>query len=157
MSETLRMEFKGGKQLEEALLRLPEAVRGPILQEALIAGADPVRTDAANRARMRRGPRRRRPETIALADSIKITPGVQDATHAEVDVGTKKRTAHLVEFGHAEVIGRGSDRVTIGQVPAYPFLRPALDENKEGVLDRTGEVLGKEIETAFRRQAPQER
>jgi HK97 gp10 family phage protein len=150
------MEFKGGKQLEAVLLQLPEAIRGEILQQALVAGADPVRTAAADNARTRRWPRRR-PESVALADSIKITLGAQDATHAEVDVGTKKRTAHLVEFGHAKVVGRGNDRVTIGQVPAYPFLRPALDEHKEEALDRIGEALGKEIETAFRRLAPQER
>ena len=156
MSDGVTMAFKGGKQLKEALLALPKHLRGPILQEALVAGADPVRTAAADRARIRRGPRRR-PETIALADSIKITLGEQDSTHAEVHVGTRKPTAHLVEFGHAKVIGRGTSRETIGQVPAYPFLRPALDENKEEALARTGEVLGKEIETTFRRLAPQER
>jgi HK97 gp10 family phage protein len=152
MDNSLMMEFKGGKQLEKALLALPQALRGEILQETLVAGADPVRADAANRARMHRGPRRR-PETIALAESIRIFLGAKDDTHAIVDVGTNKPTAHLVEFGHREVVG---DQV-IGQVPAYPFLRPAFDENKEEMLQRIGEVMGKEIESTFRRLAPQER
>jgi len=152
MGDSMKMEFKGGKQLERALLQLPKELRGEILQQSLVAGAEPVRTDAASRARTRRGPRRR-PETITLADSIKTFLGEKDATHAVVDVGTKKPHAHLVEFGHRKVVG---DQ-TLGQVPAYPFLRPAFDENKEEVLQRTGEVMGKEIETAFRRLAPQER
>lgn len=185
MADRVQMDFKGGKQLEEALLQLPKELRGPILESALIAGADPVRADAARRARQRRGPRRR-PEAVQLADTIKIFPGKNDATHAEVDVGTRDPKAHLVEFGH-RIVPRGPSRKGLegrrrddtpeqlarrrrlrtalrerrqgvtGTVPARPFLRPALDENKEESLRRTGEVLGKEIETAFRRLAPQAR
>lgn len=151
MGDSVTVEFKGGKQLEEALRALPEAMRGEVLQQSLVAGADPVRADAATRARLRRGPRRR-PETVALADSIKIFLGEKDDVHAIVDVGSRKPTAHLVELGHREVVG---DQ-TIGEVPAYPFLRPAFDENKEEVLKRIGDVMRKEIETTFRRLAPQE-
>lgn len=177
------MDFKGGKQLKEALEQLPKELRGEILETSLVAGADPIRVDAAARARQRRGPRRR-PEDVALADSIKVFPGKRDATHAEVDVGTRKPTAHLREFGHRKV-PRGPNRkgldgrrrddtpdqaarrrqlrialrerraTATGNVPAYPFLRPAMDERKEEALERIGQVLGKEIETAFRRLAPQ--
>ncbi|MGH2670865.1 MAG: HK97-gp10 family putative phage morphogenesis protein [bacterium] len=172
MADGVQMDFKGGKQLEHALLQLPKELRGEILSQSLVAGADPIRVAAAARARVRRG-RRRRPGTVELADSIRISLGEQDATHAVVDVGTKIPYAHLVEFGH-RIVPRGPSRKGLegrrrlrvalrerqssatGQVPAYPFLRPAMDEQKETALARIGEVLGKETETAFRRLAPNE-
>jgi len=154
--ETLRLEFAHGKELAAALRDLPRAVRGEILVAALVDGAAPIR-DAAGALVRHRGPRRR-PETVPLADSIQTFPGKRDALHAVVEVGTKKPTAHLVEFGHRMVVGGklGSGGRVVGQVPAYPFLRPAADENMEATVQIIGESLGHEIEDAFAKRAPHE-
>jgi len=155
-TETIRMDFPNGRAMAAALRELPRAVRGEILVEALVDGAVPIRDTAGARVR-HRGPRRR-PETVPLADSIQIFPGERDALHAVVEVGTKKPTAHFVEFGHRMVVGGklGSGGRVVGQVPAYPFLRPAADENMEATVQIIGESLGHEIEDAFAKRAPHE-
>lgn len=156
--QVIRFDVPGGKQMAEALRQLPADVAGEVLETALIAGATPMRDDAAMRARIRRGPRRR-PEALALADSITITVRERAGWQAAVDVGTNSPIAHLREFGHRMVVGgkrRGGGGRIIGQVPAYPFLRPAADENAEGSVRLIGTTLGPEIEAAFRRRAPHE-
>lgn len=45
----------------------------------------------------------------------------------------------------------------IGFVAARPFLRPSVDENREQIIRRIGQVLGREIESAFRRLVPRSR
>jgi bacteriophage HK97-gp10 putative tail-component len=171
-TETIRFDFAGGKELAAALRQLPADVAGEVLESALIAGATPIRDDAAARARIRRGPRRR-PETVTLASTIRIVVREREGWRAAVDVLTKTPYAHLVEFGHHLVVGGqlGRRHVAnqgphkgktiggghiIGHVPAYPFLRPAADENAEGSVRLIGTTLGPEIEAAFARRAPHE-
>jgi len=165
----IRLDFPSGRAMAAALRALPRAVSGALMVTALMEGAVPIR-DAAGALVRHRGPRRR-PETISLADSIRIFPGARDATHATVEVGTKKPTAHLVEFGHRMVVGGklGARRVlqygprkgeaigggrVVGFVPAYPFLRPAADENAETSVRLIGESLGEEIAAAAAQQGP---
>lgn len=182
MPESMSIEFKGGKEMEAALRKLPDEIAGEVLQTALWAGARPVQLAAQEKARVRLGPRRR-PGTVALADSIQIMPSEMDAAHAVVLVGTRVKYAHLREFGHRKV-ARGPSRAGLGakpskdtpaqsthrillrralhvrrqgasgQVPAYPFLRPALDEKGQEAVGIINRVLGREIEAAFRRLAP---
>ena len=166
----VRFEFPDGKAMAAALRDLPADVAGEVMETALIAGATPIRDAAIMRARIHRGPRRR-PEALALADTIKIQVRERAGWRAAVVVGTKQPTAHLVEFGHRLVVGgrlgrrralksgprkgeiTGGGRV-IGQVPAYPFLRPAADENAETAVRLIGSTLGPEIEAAFAARAP---
>lgn len=171
-TETVRIDFPNGKALAAAIRDLPRAVRGEIQVKALMEGAVPIR-DTAGALVRHRGPRRR-PESVSLADSIRIFPGERDARHAVVEVGTKKPTAHLVEFGHRMVVGGqvGGRRVlqrgprkgetvgggrVVGFVPAYPFLRPAADENAETSVRLIGDFLGPEIEAAAVQRGPHDR
>lgn len=183
MPETMSLEFKGGKEMEAALRKLPDEIAGEVLQTSLFAGARPVQLAAQEKARVRVGPRRR-PGTVALADSIQIMPSEMDAAHAVVLIGTRVKYAHLREFGH-RLVARGPSREGLGakpskdtpaqstrrvllrralkvrreaasggQVPPYPFLRPALDEKGAEAVGIINRVLGREIEAAFRRLAP---
>ena len=149
--EAVSMDFPNGQQLAAALRELPEAVRGEILATALVAGAQPIKEDAQVRAAVHRWPRRR-PEAVPLAETIKTEVKFVRPLSATVDVKTNDPKAHLVELGHALVRG---DK-TVGHVPAHPFLRPAADEHAEQAVAIIGEMLGREIEDAFRKQAPHE-
>lgn len=182
---TLNLKLEGFAEFSRALRKLPGEISAEILEMALVAGAAVVREVAA--AKAPRPGIRRRPRTGRLADSIRIFPGEKDRAHAVVSVGTKVPYAHLVEFGHqivargpsrtglegghredtlATVFRRVSQRRQLlarraagagSFVAARPFLRPAFDEQKEQVIQRIGQVLGREIESAFRRLAPKAR
>lgn len=174
LTETIGYDFHGGKQMAEALRQLPGIVARGLLAESLIAGAVPLRDVAQARARLRRGPRRR-PESVPLADTIRIFWNEEvRGWRASVDVGTKSPIAHLREFGHRMVIGgklgrrhlitrgpnkgqmsQGGGRI-VGQVPAYPFLRPAADETAEESVRTIGDTLGPAIEAEFAKRAPHE-
>jgi HK97 gp10 family phage protein len=56
--------------------------------------------------------------------------------------GTRAPHAHLVEFGHRMVKPNGSGEV-IGDVPAHPFLRKALDENRDSIVNALDAALDK--------------
>jgi len=163
MAAAITFDFRGGREMAAALRQLPADVAGEVMETALIAGATPIRDAAQVRARIHRGPRRR-PEALALADTIKIQVRERAGWQAAVVVGTKQPTAHLVEFGHRLVVGgrlqgrgrTGTGGRVVGQVPAYPFLRPAADENAEAAVAIIGQTLGPEIEAAFAARAPHE-
>jgi HK97 gp10 family phage protein len=151
MRETIRMDFPNGQQLAEALRALADETRGAVLAAALEQGAEPIHAAAVERASVHRGPRRR-PEAVPLAETIHIAVERVGKESATVGVGTNSKIAHLVEFGHELVRG---DK-TVGHVPAYPFLRPAMDDNVEEAVAIIGESLGDTIEKVFHKQAPHE-
>jgi HK97 gp10 family phage protein len=66
-------------------------------------------------------------------------------------VGSSAPHAHLVEFGHVLVHGRGTKRAVLGHVPAHPFLRPAWDSKKGEVVRIFGKELGPAIERTWAR------
>ena len=173
----MNLTFHGGKEFARFLKQLPGAISAEILETSLMAGAQIIVERAQGKC-----PKpaiRRRPNTVRLADSIRATTKEKDAAHAIVNVGTNVPYAHLVEYGHQIVprgparerisvtsvgrTGRVSVRTTIvantkrqgsgGFVAPRPFLRPAFDESREEVVNRIGQVMGKEIEVTARRMA----
>ena len=54
-----------------------------------------------------------------------------------------------VEYGHKLVRGGKA----VGRVPAHPYMRPAVDENRERELRLIGRDIGKGIEKAARKRA----
>lgn len=173
----MNLTFKGGKEFARFLQKLPQAVSAEILEMSLTAGAQIVQQSAQEKC-----PKpavRRRPGTVRLSDSIRVSTVEKDAAHAVVNVGSNSPTAHLVEYGHQIVprgptrkrvsvtrvsrTGRTSTRFVVdpderrrtrepsgGFVAPRPFLRPAFDEHREAVVHRVGEVMGKEVERAAR-------
>lgn len=175
----MNLVFTGGKEFARFLEQLPGAISAEILETGLNAGAQIILARAQEKAP--KPGERRRPGTVRLADSIRISTKEKDAAHAVVVVGTNVPYARLVEFGH-QIVARGptrakvsvtkvsaSGRVTVssvdadtrrfqtagasGFVAARPFLRPAFDESREEVVARVGESFGKSIEQEARRLA----
>jgi HK97 gp10 family phage protein len=176
----MELTFKGGKEFARFLQDLPGAISAEILETSLYAGAAIVLARAQEKCPQPAV--RRRPGTVRLVDSLRISTVEKDAAHAIVNVGTNVPYAHLVEFGH-QIVARGptrarvsvtkvsaSGRITVssevdpdtqrfqtagasGMVAARPFLRPAFDESREEVIRRVGESMGKSIEQEARRLA----
>lgn len=158
----MNLTFTGGKELAAALRQLPAAIAQNVLEKSVVAGAEVVRASATMRC-----PRptvRRRPGTLALADSIKITVTERARSFVTVNVGTKVKYAHLVEYGH-QIVPRGPNRAgsesaamgrraarasravgARGFVTPKPFLRPAFDENREQMIQAIGDVMRVGIE-----------
>lgn len=63
-------------------------------------------------------------------------------------VQTADRKAHLIEHGHLLVKGGplNAGGHVVGWVPAYPFLRPAAENNATQVVEKVMEVTGAAIE-----------
>lgn len=158
----MQLTFTGGKELARALRLLPDAVATDILETSVVAGAGLLREAVAMRA-PRRSTRR---GGVRLADSFFVKITEQSRSYVTVNVGTKVPYAHLVEYGH-QIVPRGPGRAasaeraarrrvtraTTGFVPARPFMRPAFDENREAMLRRIGDVMGKGLEVEARRVA----
>lgn len=175
----MKLTFTGGKELVLALRRLPRAVRQRVLVAAMLAGGGIIERDANARAPIDAPPRRRTGRR--LAGSVRTVVAEQRPSGVSLNVTTRDRRAHLVEFGHQIVPrGRTRRRVSItrvsksgrtstrfevdpfeqrgtarasGFVPPRPFLRPAFDNNKQPVLTKIGEVLGAGIEAEAKRLA----
>jgi len=81
---------------------------------------------------------------------------------AEVFLGSSAPHAHLVAFGHRQLVSRGPRK---GQPPAgkgakthvagKPFLRPAFDSHVQGTLKITGQELGKRVAAVRKRYLKQ--
>lgn len=125
------MELEGGAELERKLLALNDSMQGPILARAALEGAEPIRVAAAHRAPWRTG---------FLAAHIGKQVVEMDELHADVAIGPER----VAFYGIFQEIGTRIHK-------AHPFLRPAMDENKELAVKETGEVLREEIERVVKR------
>lgn len=208
----MRLTFTNGRPMARNLRQMGDAA-GVVLGKAVLVGGAIIRQRAATLARARKGPRRR-PRTVQLADTIKVSIDEQTRAYVRGAVFTKSKIAHFVEFGHQQ-IPRGKGRKTIadsvrvkravgvrwrvtrrtrkdgtvvtktvlvtrkrsfvtgvrgqmrralierrkagstGFVAPRPFLRPAFDENRELVIRRMAEVIGKGVEQHWRKLAQQ--
>lgn len=136
----MRVEFIGGKELDEALNQFTPSKRRAIGRVALDNGGEIMA-----RAARALAPR----DSGGLAESIDVSGTLskrQKSEHTKTAeqerfVGPDSRPqAHLREFG--------SD----GNAPA-PFMRPAFDQTKDQVKDRIGDELWLGIEKAVKAAA----
>lgn len=141
-NEFFRIEVTGFRELERALLELPNAVAKSVLRKALKKAGAPV-VDAAQSLAPR--------ATGALAESIEVKSSLvrrqrrrrRKQGDVELFIGATWPTgahAHLLEFGTSKMAKR-------------PFLRPAWDANKGRVLDIFQNELRIAIVKAARRLA----
>jgi len=137
-----RVEMTGFKELENALLELPKAVAKNVLRRALMKAGRPVVEGAQANAPVRTGQlqkdidirarlvrRQRRGRAKAGDVEMFIGPAFPGAAHG-----------HLLEFGTSKMAAR-------------PFLRPAWDAAKDGVLKAIGSELWTAIDKAAKRLA----
>lgn len=154
------MELSGFREIEAALAELPKATAKNVVKRAATDALQPMADDAKGKAPRDEGD---------LAEGISVTsqivssqasdsrkPGKQEV---RMFMGPNYRPgtpgyaphAHLVEFGTEERVTKGG--VNRGRMPAQPFIRPAYDAGKLGVIDRLGQALWEQIDKARARIA----
>jgi HK97 gp10 family phage protein len=121
-----RLEVKGGKALERALLRLPKELdRARVTTNALAAGGRVIRDEAKLAVPV---------ETGELRDSIVVRRVRGQAGHVVVGfLKPTSRRAHLTEFGTSTASAR-------------PFMRPALDVSGRAAINEIARALRKGID-----------
>ena len=145
----------GAKEIESLLKKLPEKVAEKVTLGALRLGAAVIAKEA--RALVRSSPsvdsgllannvtaRTRKTSRAKSAPKV-VSVGVRSKKKSVVRKGKKKaifanpaRYAHLVEFGTENM-------------PAEPFLRPALDLKGRAAIEKIVEGLGRGIEREARK------
>lgn len=120
--------FRGGREIDAALRRLPEIVAAKLVGNALAAGGRIIRDDAKARVARVSG---------ELSDSIAVrrARGIKGLVFVGFLKPTSRR-AHFEEFGSSKQSAR-------------PFLRPALDANRTKVL----QVIARLLRRGIKREA----
>jgi HK97 gp10 family phage protein len=149
-----KVKIEGLRALRNSLLDLPKATSKNVQKRVLIKRAQPLVQKAKDNVPVDFGD---------LKNSIAASPKLsrrQKRTHkketkTQVDIfvgpGTHPQ-AHWMEFGTGERRQRKSGK-SVGAVPRVPFMRPAWDATKMGILDGIKEDLANEIEKAAARLA----
>lgn len=142
----IKVRFEGAKELRRALRRLPEEISRRALKKGALAAAEVIRAEAARRA-----PRR----TGALGRGILKQVDRKARDEVRVGIGWSKDVFYgqFVEFGHSIVPPGKTARKggAVGNVPAKPFLRPAMDEKADEAVRAGAAVLRREVERAWDR------
>ena len=189
MPEGFTVQVTGLREMEAMFDRLREWKRPTILRAmkraakpmvALAKAKCPVgegRLKRRGRAKTQSsgegGPTIKANKVEHLRDTIRAKPGDGGDPHAvHVYVGTKYPTAHLVEYGHANVSGRvvrakaakrrqrrivSDTRRSLGtRTPAHPFMRPAHDATIVQVVAGMQGAMKIELDKALAKQGLQE-
>lgn len=143
MATTVKVE--GLRELEKALGELPRATGKNVLRRVLRTAGEPMVRDAKALVPVASGKLR---DSIAVATQLSKRQRAlykkmfaDDKASVEMFVGVAALPhAHLQEFG------------TSRHGP-QPFMRPAWDANKNGMLDSIKDELGVEIAKAAKRLA----
>lgn len=146
-------DVKGFREMERALAELPRGTSKGVSRRVMKKVLDPVRDMAdmlgpfnvavTSRLSRRQKAMARKTDFTSAVVSMYVGPVEQDGSHAP--------HAHLIEFGTGPRFHRsGKD---VGAVAPDPFMRPAWDANKGGMLDNLGELMWAEIEKTVARRA----
>lgn len=117
--------LKGAQELERVLKRASDAVARESLVEATAAGAKVIVDGARRRAAK---------DTGKGAESIHATVTERSRFSVTQSIGPSKNAFYMrfVEFGTVKTAAR-------------PFLRPALDEERDAVIRKVGRELWEQI------------
>lgn len=157
----MEVQIVGSREVRAHLERMDEATRGRTLVRALVAGALVIQNDAKTRAPFRTGNLRR---SIHIGGRSDLAPDFENTTGTELEgpristnevqvfVGTNVEYARQREYG-GTIEARNAPMLvwqdyegewhTARRVEqeATPYLRPALDENRDAVRREVAEVL----------------
>ncbi len=142
MGKFIDISLMGDRKLQRKLKRLPIVVQRKIVRHALREAARPVLATAKALVPV---------DTGRLKKSLKIRSAgkrgqagivVRTGTRAELGIPEDAKYFYpaALEFGH-------------GNVPAYPFLRPALDQNRPRAL----KIIARELGAGIEREAVKKR
>lgn len=126
-NDFFKIEVKGIKELQNTLKSIDNELQD-ILSKAVSQGAAVVEKDAKMRVVVKTGTLRR---------SIREIKTIRSPTRAESQVGTDIKYAARIEFGYTGPDRRGR---TFHQ-GARPYLRPALDENKNEITQAVNSYI----------------
>lgn len=118
---TITMTVRGGAELQRNLNRLAGAQRRQAQQDGLEAGGRIVETHAKLLAPI---------DTGALKGSIEV----YEATPVQALIGPSVDYAEHQEFGTV-------------RMAAHPYMRPALDEHENEILDAIGNTVAAFVES----------
>ena len=149
MSDPVRIQIVNLNEFKAQLAALAEKGRGKTIVTALRAGALVVRNAA--KENVHRVLNTRGKGTGNLARSIHIEVESEELDKAAVDIGTDLVYAPVHEFGaiitpkKAKMLHWVENGIDIWahavQIPARPYLRPAMDENVQAIQDAVTEAL----------------
>ena len=146
------IKVEGLRDLDKALQGMAVSTAKRTVQRAMEKALQPV-ADAA-----RSGAPRSAGGGAHISDSITVSKKLvkaqakdaREGRHiALMYVGPKEPHAHLVEFGSGPRYHKSGKYV--GIMPPSPFMRPAWDANKQGVLDSLSADIWAEIEKTLAR------
>lgn len=135
------VKVEGLRELQKALQELPRATAKNVMKRVLMQAGQPVADQAESLAPVKTG---RLQKAIGLGSKLtrrqKSTSPKQSAVEVYIGVGRSLPQGVFQEFG------------TINNGP-QPFLRPAWDSNKMGVLEKIKDLTWTEIKKAAERIA----
>lgn len=139
------IELKGGKELHDQLLQLPDRIATNVMAGAMYAGAKIIRDLARKRVPILNLERWGGPhEPGLLLQSVQASrTRSRDRNFVGAIVGIAKSAFYgrFIEFGTKHAA-------------AFPFMRPAADEGKEDAASAVIEYAGRRIEQEAARQQP---
>lgn len=140
MSDKVTFSMTGLRELEAALAELPLATRRRTGLKVLREAAEPLARSMRRKAPVDEGD---------LQESIDVSTNLAPSQRG--DKGALAPVEMYVGPGqHPQAITKEFGTF---KEPAQPYARPAWEEEQRGVLDRTGTLLGIEIDAAARRLA----
>ena len=144
--------------LQDNFAAVRDAITGPILMEAAKAGGHVI--EGAAKVNASSGRPGLNIKTGALVGSITVEPAKSTNTFAEVDIGPSVLYARIHEFGgiivpvHAprlswidETTGEFRSAYVV-QIPARPYMRPAVDENEDNIANVVAYEIRRSLEAA---------
>ena len=147
------VKLKGLEDIQNILDSLPERAKRQFIRKGLRNGAALMVRSAKSKARRRSG---------NLANSIASRQEMSKKKQTITFVVFPRRGkdfpggyyAHLVERGHNIVVRKrrafGNAKAVVGHTRAFPFMRPAFEENAEKVIDIANESMREMINQPIR-------
>jgi HK97 gp10 family phage protein len=149
-----RLELKGAKDIEKALLALAGTTAKRTARRAMASSLEPVLQAAQALAPV--GPTGNLRKGVAINHKLNKNQAreagrdTKDVTH--VYVGSSSPHAHLVEFGTGPRQHKKTGKF-VGAMPPNAWMRPAWDSNAGAVLNELRGRLWEEIEATIARVA----
>ncbi len=159
----MKIKIEGLRQVQDALRQLPKATTKNVMKRVLLKRAEPLADMARQKAPVRSG---------RLRDSIAVQVrggGAGKAAFAQAmsegasraEAGRAAREANRAAGTTVEVVIGPTDRAFYGSLvefgtqhsPPKPFMRPAWDSGKGGLLTGITDDMWAEIEKAVLRRA----
>lgn len=156
----IEADFKGFDQLDMALKKFPAKLVKKALGKSLKKGANEILKDAKARVPVKTG-------TLKKSLAVRILPRKAVGNRTVVEIWARKGKkykndgwyANLVEFGTQRHIAKAVNKdvlaspdsvfgkeVEIPNVPAKPFMRPALAAKASDAIKTAGNAMAIEIE-----------